>query len=66
MPIAHMEGSYFCDAATLAELERNKQVIFRYVHPDGRAAGVEDFAANPNGALAPSPESAIANATSSA
>jgi phosphoribosylformylglycinamidine synthase subunit PurQ / glutaminase len=52
MPIAHMEGNYFCDAATLAEIERNKQVIFRYVHPDGRAAGPDDFGANPNGALA--------------
>jgi phosphoribosylformylglycinamidine synthase I len=51
IPIAHMEGNYFCDAATLADLERNQQVIFRYVHADGRAAGVDDFAANPNGAL---------------
>jgi phosphoribosylformylglycinamidine synthase subunit PurQ / glutaminase len=51
MPIAHMEGNYFCDAATLAEIERNKQVIFRYVHPDGRTAGPDDFDANPNGAL---------------
>src|ERR1700688_1495056 len=25
MPIAHMEGNYFCDAGTLAELERNEQ-----------------------------------------
>jgi phosphoribosylformylglycinamidine synthase subunit PurQ / glutaminase len=52
IPIAHMEGNYFCDASTLADLERNDQVIFRYVHPDGRAAGVNDFDANPNGALA--------------
>src|ERR1700683_1319030 len=52
MPIAHMEGNYFCDAATLAELERNKQIVFRYVHPDGRAAGPDDVEANPNGALA--------------
>src|SRR5580692_5615820 len=51
MPIAHMEGNYFCDPDTLAELERNKQVIFRYVHPDGRTPGPEDFDANPNGAL---------------
>ena len=51
MPIAHMEGNYFCDAATLADLEHNEQVIFRYVHPDGSTAGVDDFAANPNGAL---------------
>jgi phosphoribosylformylglycinamidine synthase subunit PurQ / glutaminase len=52
MPIAHMEGNYFCDAATLAELERNKQIVFRYVHADGRDAGPDDFDANPNGALA--------------
>src|SRR5271170_7072000 len=52
MPIAHMEGNYFCDAATLAELERNKQIVFRYVHADGRDAGPDDFEANPNGALA--------------
>jgi phosphoribosylformylglycinamidine synthase subunit PurQ / glutaminase len=52
IPIAHMEGNYFCDASTLADLERNEQVIFRYVHPDGRAAGANDFDANPNGALA--------------
>src|ERR1019366_1223188 len=51
MPIAHMEGNYFCDAATLAELERNKQIVFRYVHGDGRDAGPDDFDANPNGAL---------------
>ncbi len=52
IPIAHMEGNYFCDAASLAELERNHQIVFRYVHPDGRAAGPDDFEANPNGALA--------------
>jgi len=52
MPIAHMEGNYFCDPATLAELERNHQIVFRYVHPDGRDAGLDDFEANPNGSLA--------------
>lgn len=52
IPIAHMEGNYFCDATTLSELERNDQVIFRYVHPDGSDAGTNDFDANPNGALA--------------
>jgi phosphoribosylformylglycinamidine synthase subunit PurQ / glutaminase len=52
MPIAHMEGNYFCDPATLAEIERNKQIVFRYVHPDGHPAGPDDFDANPNGALA--------------
>jgi phosphoribosylformylglycinamidine synthase len=48
MPIAHGDGNYFCDEATLADLERNHQIVFRYTTPDGR----EDAAANPNGSLA--------------
>jgi phosphoribosylformylglycinamidine synthase I len=48
MPIAHAEGNYFCDEAALAELERNRQIVFRYTTPEGR----EDAAANPNGSLA--------------
>jgi phosphoribosylformylglycinamidine synthase subunit PurQ / glutaminase len=48
MPIAHMDGNYFCDSATLAGLERNDQILFRYTTPDGR----NDDAGNPNGALA--------------
>jgi phosphoribosylformylglycinamidine synthase subunit PurQ / glutaminase len=48
MPIAHGDGNYFCDEATLGELERNKQIVFRYTTPDGRV----DAAANPNGSLA--------------
>jgi phosphoribosylformylglycinamidine synthase I len=48
IPIAHAGGYYFCDEATLAELERNRQIVFRYTTPDGR----EDAAANPNGSLA--------------
>jgi phosphoribosylformylglycinamidine synthase I len=48
MPIAHSEGNYFCDAATLAELERNEQIIFRYADAEGR----QTAAANPNGSLA--------------
>ncbi len=30
IPIAHGEGNYFCDDDTLAELEANKQILFRY------------------------------------
>jgi phosphoribosylformylglycinamidine synthase I len=51
IPIAHMDGNYFCEPATLAELERNNQIIFRYVTPEGRDAGAEDHEANPNGSL---------------
>jgi phosphoribosylformylglycinamidine synthase I len=48
IPIAHGDGNYFCDEATLASLERNRQIVFRYTTPDGREAA----AANPNGSLA--------------
>jgi phosphoribosylformylglycinamidine synthase len=50
MPIAHGEGCYFADEATLDELEREGQVLFRYVDGDGRRAGAGD-PANPNGSL---------------
>ncbi len=45
VPIAHGEGNYFCDDATLNELERERRVIFRYSEPNG---DISD-AANPNG-----------------
>jgi phosphoribosylformylglycinamidine synthase len=45
VPIAHGEGNYFADDETLDDLERNRQVIFRYCEPDGDVAR----AANPNG-----------------
>jgi phosphoribosylformylglycinamidine synthase I len=51
-PIAHNDGNYFCEPATLAELERNDQIIFRYVAPDGHDAAENDREANPNGSLA--------------
>jgi phosphoribosylformylglycinamidine synthase subunit PurQ / glutaminase len=48
MPIAHSDGNYTCDEATLAELERNRRVIFRYTTADGS----DDAAGNPNGSMA--------------
>jgi phosphoribosylformylglycinamidine synthase len=45
MPIAHGEGNYFADEATLDELERNGQVIFRYCDSEGRITRQS----NPNG-----------------
>jgi phosphoribosylformylglycinamidine synthase len=38
LPIAHMDGNYFCDETTLAALRRDERIVFRYV-------------ANPNGSL---------------
>jgi len=56
-PIAHNDGNYTCDEATLAALEKNRQVIFRYTTPDGvsRSAAAQekaDAAGNPNGSMA--------------
>ena len=47
MPIGHMEGNYFCDAATLAELNKSARIAFRYA----TAAGQITPEANPNGSL---------------
>ena len=46
LPIAHHEGNYYADEATLARLEENGQIAFRYC----TAAGEVTEAANPNGA----------------
>jgi len=45
VPIAHHDGNYFADDATLDRLEGEGQVAFRYCAADGAI----DAAANPNG-----------------
>jgi len=45
VPIAHGEGSYVADAATLDALERSGQVVFRYCDERGETTA----GANPNG-----------------
>ncbi len=47
IPVAHGDGNYFADAATLDRLEGEGRVVFRYVDPVTGAATAE---ANPNGA----------------
>ncbi len=47
LPIAHMEGKFYAEEATLAELDENEQVVFRYVDEKGRLTDK----ANPNGSL---------------
>jgi phosphoribosylformylglycinamidine synthase subunit PurQ / glutaminase len=47
IPIAHGEGNYFADQATLDELESSGRIIFRYCDADGRV----NEAANPNGSV---------------
>jgi phosphoribosylformylglycinamidine synthase len=51
VPVAHGEGCYYADDATLDELDREGQVLFRYVHADGTVAAASDDPANPNGSL---------------
>ena len=50
MPVAHGEGRFYADEVTLDALERDGQVIFRYVDGAGIVAGPGD-PANPNGSL---------------
>ncbi|MBC7882385.1 MAG: phosphoribosylformylglycinamidine synthase subunit PurQ [Anaerolineae bacterium] len=47
VPIAHGEGCYYADAATLEDLEASAQVVFRYTNSDGLVTPE----ANPNGSL---------------
>ncbi|NNE35731.1 MAG: phosphoribosylformylglycinamidine synthase subunit PurQ, partial [Rhodothermales bacterium] len=45
MPIAHGDGNYFADSATLDELESEDRIAFRYCTESGEVVD----AANPNG-----------------
>jgi phosphoribosylformylglycinamidine synthase len=47
VPIAHGEGCYFADPETLAKLNANGQVLWRYVDAQGNQTEI----ANPNGSL---------------
>jgi phosphoribosylformylglycinamidine synthase len=47
LPIAHGEGSYVADAATLRDLERQGRILLRYVNAGGAATDE----ANPNGSV---------------
>jgi phosphoribosylformylglycinamidine synthase len=47
IPIGHMEGNYFCDPETLARLEAEDRIAFRYATAEGEVTAE----ANPNGSL---------------
>jgi phosphoribosylformylglycinamidine synthase subunit PurQ / glutaminase len=47
IPVAHGEGRYYADAATLKQLHDNEQVVFRYCDEKGEV----HIDANPNGAI---------------
>jgi phosphoribosylformylglycinamidine synthase len=47
IPIKHGEGNYFADTKTVAELEKNGQIVFRYSSKDGKVSNEH----NPNGSI---------------
>ncbi|WP_019378789.1 phosphoribosylformylglycinamidine synthase subunit PurQ [Virgibacillus halodenitrificans] len=62
LPIAHGEGNYFCDEATLQELKNNDQIVFTYKNnPNGsidNIAGIVNKEGNVLGMM-PHPERAV-------
>ncbi|EEM55339.1 Phosphoribosylformylglycinamidine synthase 1 [Bacillus thuringiensis serovar kurstaki str. T03a001] len=62
IPIAHGEGNYYCDEATLKQLKENNQIAFRYVeNPNGSVsdiAGIVNEKGNVLGMM-PHPERAV-------
>jgi phosphoribosylformylglycinamidine synthase len=47
VPIGHMDGNYFCDDSTLAQIQHQDRVAFRYATQHGDVTPE----ANPNGSL---------------
>ncbi|GAA0598787.1 phosphoribosylformylglycinamidine synthase subunit PurQ [Virgibacillus siamensis] len=61
-PIAHGEGSYFCDEATLAGLQANNQIVFTYQNnPNGSIADIAGIVNKEGNVLGmmPHPERAV-------
>ncbi|MGD8191797.1 phosphoribosylformylglycinamidine synthase subunit PurQ [Brevibacillus ginsengisoli] len=63
IPIAHGEGNYFCDDETLAQMQKNGQIVFRYEgeNPNGsldNIAGITNERGNVLGMM-PHPERAV-------
>ena len=59
IPIAHGEGCYYADEKTLAEMEDNRQILWKYATSSG---DLEEHA-NPNGSVQHIAESAPEKAT---
>ncbi|WP_411348063.1 phosphoribosylformylglycinamidine synthase subunit PurQ [Paenibacillus sp. WLX2291] len=62
IPIAHGEGNYYCDEATLEQLKSNNQIVFQYgENPNGSLhdiAGISNERGNVVGMM-PHPERAV-------
>ncbi|MFC6182316.1 phosphoribosylformylglycinamidine synthase subunit PurQ [Lactiplantibacillus daowaiensis] len=62
LPIAHGEGNYYCDEATLAELRAHQQILFEYVdNPNGSVANIAGIMNRQGNVLGmmPHPERAV-------
>ncbi|KEF36247.1 phosphoribosylformylglycinamidine synthase subunit I [Schinkia azotoformans MEV2011] len=63
VPIAHGEGNYECDDATLKELEENNRIVFRYhgTNPNGSKADIAGIINEKGNVLGmmPHPERAV-------
>ncbi|MCH4123066.1 MAG: phosphoribosylformylglycinamidine synthase subunit PurQ [Levilactobacillus sp.] len=62
LPIAHGEGNYYCDEATLAELRQHHQIVFEYVdNPNGSVANIAGIMNRQGNVLGmmPHPERAV-------
>ncbi|MFZ3577836.1 phosphoribosylformylglycinamidine synthase subunit PurQ [Virgibacillus sp. DJP39] len=61
-PIAHGEGNYFCDESTLADLQKNNQIVFTYKNnPNGSVADIAGIINKEGNVLGmmPHPERAV-------
>jgi phosphoribosylformylglycinamidine synthase I len=47
LPVKHAEGCYYADPVILDRLQKNRQILFRYVDSKGKTSAT----ANPNGSL---------------
>jgi phosphoribosylformylglycinamidine synthase len=63
IPIAHGEGNYYCDEATLRELKENRQIVFQYAgeNPNGSVADIAGICNRQGNVLGmmPHPERAV-------
>ncbi|KKO51445.1 phosphoribosylformylglycinamidine synthase subunit PurQ [Paenibacillus sp. DMB20] len=64
IPIAHGEGNYYCDEATLQQLRDNRQIVFTYKdNPNGSVANIAGICNERGNVLGmmPHPERAVSS-----
>ncbi|MBO0445428.1 MULTISPECIES: phosphoribosylformylglycinamidine synthase subunit PurQ [Enterococcus] len=63
LPVAHGEGNYYCDDATLKQLKENQQIVFTYAdeNPNGSLANIAGIINEKGNVLGmmPHPERAV-------